>query len=320
MRNIDARIGISASSTAGAVRTCALYEQGISRDSVHRRLAEGTLTRWHGDVLLLAHVAPAPPLETRLHAAVLAGHERAVLSHDTAVTRFGAWDRWDGTIHVTSRSVRERPWPDGVIFHRDRAGLPDEALSNVDGVPTMSAPWAAALLGTTLTEHQVASVLRELRFRGHLDIDEFEEFIGDLGRPRGLHVVRSAIALVRAGSAGTRSTSEDRLHCGFRAARLPEPLVNVRGATGHPGIELDFVWPDHRVVVECDGRQHRFDDASRGDDALDDLLRGDGWLPIRLPATWIWDDLRRCVRLVSDALGRRVPRTSRQRVNLGIRS
>jgi hypothetical protein len=26
------------------------------------------------------------------------------------------------------------------------------------------------------------------------------------------------------------------------------------------------------------------------------------------------------VRLVSDALGRRVPRTSRQRVNLGIRS
>jgi very-short-patch-repair endonuclease len=51
------------------------------------------------------------------------------------------------------------------------------------------------------------------------------------------------------GPALTRSEAERRLLALVRAGGLPEPEVNVRLC----GYEVDFLWREHRLVVEVDG-------------------------------------------------------------------
>lgn len=317
--HIDGLIHQLAAPTGGAVRRRTLYGAGISPGAVQRRLDSGSLVRWHGDVLLIGAIAHDPPQATLLHAAVLAGHVDAVISHETAVAHLGAWKRWKGEIHVTSRSVRSRPWPAGVTFHRSREPLESEAWTIVEGVPTIAPSRACAQLGTTMTKFQIAHVLRELEFAGHLDPATLPATLDDLGRPRGARVVRAAVDLHANDSAGTRSASEDRLLGGLLRAGVEEPLVNVRGATGLAGVELDMVWPRHRLVVECDGRQHRSEHARRSDAAVDAELRELDWLPCRIPAEWIWTDLTGCVTHIVGLLDQRRPSSTRTRTLIGFR-
>lgn len=313
MSSIDARINQTAALTSGAVRIGELVRSGVSYDAIRRRVKDGTLVRWHSDVLLVGAVAAEPSVTTRLHAAVLAGHEDAVLSHSAAVAHLGAWNRWDGHVHVTSPSVRSKPGPPSVTFHRTRSVLPAEAIRVIDGIPTMAGSWACALLGTKLTRFQITNVMRELEFLGAFDGESFRDVLRDLGRPRGATTVRGALTLFDGHSAGTKSRSEDRLLGGILRAGGIEPLVNVRGATGLRGVELDFVWPTHRLVVEADGGQHAFGHARTNDADVDEALRELGWLVVRIPTQWIWSDLPGCVATVLETLERRNRRIARSR-------
>jgi hypothetical protein len=90
---------------------------------------------------------------------------------------------------------------------------------------------------------------------------------------RGIGVLKRALALYAAGSAGTKSRYEDT----FLAIAEPEPLVNMELL----GYEVDFHWPEWRLVVEVDGRHTRPRDL-RNDPARDRVLRADGWTVVRL--------------------------------------
>ena len=57
----------------------------------------------------------------------------------------------------------------------------------------------------------------------------------------------------------------------------PEPLVNMELL----GYEVDFHWPDRRLVVEVDGNHSRPTDA-RGDGARDRVLAAAGYSIVRL--------------------------------------
>ena len=89
---------------------------------------------------------------------------------------------------------------------------------------------------------------------------------------RGVGVLKRALALDAAGSAGTRSRYEDA----FLAIAEPEPLVNMH-LLGH---EVDFHWPKWRLVGEVDGNHTRPRD-SRADGGRDEMLRGAGWTVVR---------------------------------------
>jgi hypothetical protein len=69
----------------------------------------------------------------------------------------------------------------------------------------------------------------------------------ELARP-GAPRLRALLA-GQSGPTLTRSEAEERFLALVRAARLPAPRVNARAY----GYELDFHWPDARVVVEIDG-------------------------------------------------------------------
>ena len=81
------------------------------------------------------------------------------------------------------------------------------------------------------------------------------------------------------GSDGTRSELEHRFLLVCRRAGLPMPEVNV--ALG--AFVVDFLWPDHRLVVETDGyRYHRGRAGFEQDRARDLKLRGLGYDVLRL--------------------------------------
>jgi very-short-patch-repair endonuclease len=79
----------------------------------------------------------------------------------------------------------------------------------------------------------------------------------------------------------TRSELEARLLALCRRHRLPRPTVNVRVGS----FIADFLWPEHRLVVELDGyRAHSGRSAFESDRARDIELKLLGYEVIRF--TW----------------------------------
>jgi hypothetical protein len=79
------------------------------------------------------------------------------------------------------------------------------------------------------------------------------------------------------GSAGFKSGNEARFLALLAAAGLREPLVNVE----FDGLEIDFRWPDARLVVEVDGAGHQRPRTGREDAAVDFALRDAGCTVLR---------------------------------------
>ena len=77
------------------------------------------------------------------------------------------------------------------------------------------------------------------------------------------------------GSAGTKSGAEDA----FLRLPLPEPLVNMHLL----GREVDFHWPEHRVVVEVDGI-HGLPWTVADDTGRDAAQLAAGWTVLRFSA------------------------------------
>lgn len=71
----------------------------------------------------------------------------------------------------------------------------------------------------------------------------------------------------------------------FAHAGLPRPDVNVFVPTEEGPFEVDFCWPDRRLIVEADSFEFHGTRAAFEDDRRrDQLLRARGWTPVRI--TW----------------------------------
>ena len=100
-------------------------------------------------------------------------------------------------------------------------------------------------------------------------------------RNPGRRGVRALRRLVDSGPARTRSEAERRLLRLVREARLPKPRLNARVA----GLEVDFLWPDQRLIVEVDGYAfHRGRRAFERDRQRDAALAAQGYTVLRV--TW----------------------------------
>ena len=88
----------------------------------------------------------------------------------------------------------------------------------------------------------------------------------------------------------------------MRAAGPPAPAVNARLGR----YEVDFLWPEQRVVVELDGWEghgHRL--AFERDRARDAALQAAGYLVLRFTWRQLRDEPQLVARRIAEALGRR---------------
>jgi very-short-patch-repair endonuclease/predicted transcriptional regulator of viral defense system len=230
-----------ASRQHGIVSARQLDAVGLGRHAIAHRVAAGWLRRRHHGVYLVG------PLETPLTdamAAVLAYGAGALLSHGPAAVVWGLRPEPAKTIHITvaGRDARSR---DGICAHSVRQLHPRDAARR-HGIPLTSAARTLLDLATQLNPRDLARAADEARVQRCVTDLSLEEQFQRYPHHRGTAALAKVI---QTEPAFTRSEAERRLLELIRAARLLEPKTNARVG----GREVDFLWPEHGLVVEVDG-------------------------------------------------------------------
>lgn len=297
----DHRIAALARTQHGIVSAGQLRALGVDRSAIRRRVAAGSISVVLPGIYVVGPVACAPASPALMFAGVLSCAAPAAVALETAAARHGIWPRAGAQLHVMAAAARRPVAGLGITFHSS-ASLRWEDVALLDGVPTTTVVRTCFDLGRVLTPHQLAHVLHEAAFRSILDRDALSRLVAEHRRAPGTGVVRRALELHEAGSTGTRSRTEDHLLEGILAARLPEPVVNTRGAANVPGIECDLVWRRRRLVVEVDGPGHDLPGARAQDALRDEVLGRAGWRVLRYPPADVWSQRRRVVGQIARAL------------------
>lgn len=257
----DGAIARIAARQHGVITAVQMYAVGVSASAVRDRVIAGRLHRIHRGVYAAGH--PQVSQEGRWMAAVLGCGEGAVLSHLSAaalwkIRRPSAANGTSGTeecVEVTVPGDGGRARRRGIKVHRSATLQPADCTRR-RGISVTTPARTLGDLHRTLPSKQFAAALREAEFL-HLPL-------GDRFAPDH-----------------SRTELEARFLALCRRHRLPEPRVNVRVGR----FVVDFVWREHRVIVEVDGwESHRTRSAFEEDRARDARLKVLGYEVLRF--TW----------------------------------
>jgi very-short-patch-repair endonuclease len=230
------------------ITTAQLLQCGVSESAISRRVRAGRLFRKHLGVYAVGRPDLSPA--GVFHAAILAVGEDAHLCRRSTAVHLGFWPYGDlDVVEVTvpRRGIR-RP---GIRVYALADGLPRACQTIWRGVPTTTAPHAILDLAASLTSDEVfARTLHEAEVQDWVSQDQLRD---ELDRHHD-HPGRSRLERELGwGPTPTRSPPEDRAvdilrRCGFTGfetnARIP----------GLPHwIEVDVLFPAHKLVIEVDG-------------------------------------------------------------------
>ncbi len=184
-----------------------------------------------------------------------------------------------GAIHVSAIPPAREPRTRGVVGHR--ISLPTDGVTLIDDLPvsTRLETWAH-LAGDLRFEHLVAAA-DWLLAQGEVHDDIVDCALRP--RRRGAVALREAAGLARPGAESPR---ESIVRVALVGAGLPEPRLNwtLHSASGAFVARLDMAYPDERVAVEYDGRQHANLDQFRRDADRWRAIQDEGWTLIRILA------------------------------------
>jgi very-short-patch-repair endonuclease len=245
-RAIDRQVLRLAEAQHGVVARRQLLALGVSADTIVHRRRAGRLVALHRGVYALGHRALRP--EGRWMAAALAVGPTAVLSHRSAAALWGLRDGAPARVEVAVPSSAGRRARDGILVRR----IPDLTpwqVTRTAGVPVTSV--ARTLLDLAAVVD--AAILRRAVERAeHLelfDLVQVRRLLDAHPRRPGARALRSLLEDYREhGMTFTRSDLEARFLELCRAHRLPRPFVNHVSGTS----EVDFRWPEQRLIVEVD--------------------------------------------------------------------
>jgi very-short-patch-repair endonuclease len=275
--SVDRRLAALAASQHGLLTRAQLSALGLDDRGIGRRVRARRLHRIHRGVYAEGH--PRLTRKGRFLAAVLAYGDRAVLSHRSAAVLWGLLPERGPRIDVTVPSSNGRTRRGAIVVHRCRLG-PDELASRWR-IPVTTPARTAIDLADHLGPRALERVLDEAHYLG-LDLAELRPIPGRRGAGRLARLLGDH----EAGSTRTRSDFEELLLALCRRAGLPEPRVN----SVIEGFEVDFCWPQARLVVETDGwRAHGSRGAFERDRVRDAALVEADWRPMRIT----WRRLRR---------------------------
>jgi very-short-patch-repair endonuclease len=260
-----------ASEQAGIVARAQLLAAGVSHSAVARAVRSGRLHRVYPGV----YSAVALELLTedgRIAAALLAAGEGALLSHGTAAWR---WRIIPAPPSVIQLAVpRARTAPAGVaLFHMARLRKDDVTING--GLPSTTPARTLLDLATRYNRHALLRALAEAEFHNDLRPADVERTLRR-GHP-GSASLRAALHEHAPGHGEMKSQLERRFRKLLikRGIELPERNQELGPWT------VDCLWPDRRVVVELDGRQHERPHQADSDDDRDLWLRRHGYVTRR---------------------------------------
>jgi very-short-patch-repair endonuclease len=276
--SVDRAIVRLAAAQSRVVKWQQLRDAGLAPNSIAYRAAVGWLYRVHPGIYLLE--PPATASKTTLFAAaVYACGDGALLSHLSAAELWGLLAAQTGDIHVTAIGRNPGERRQGVRVHRavrldtrdvrtrHRIRLTSPARTALDVATLLDGDELELLLATARVERLASD--RELRA-------VLRRYPSHPGAARLKTVMRRD-----GGPAFTRSKAEQLMLRLCRQAQLPTPKTNTR----LNGYEVDFYWPDAKLVVEVDGYEfHKDRKAFERDRERDATLTAAGYRVIRI--TW----------------------------------
>jgi very-short-patch-repair endonuclease len=207
-------------------------------------------------------------------AAVLAGGEKAALSHRSAAALWEIGTGEEGRIDVTVRRRCELRRP-GIIF-RGRPSLSPKDIVRRDDIPVTSPVQTLIDLATELEPVPLERAVNDADKRDLIDPKALREELVRFGDEPGIRPLRHLLDKL------FFRLSDSELEIYFRrivrGANLPMPLSKQRVND----FEVDFFWPELGLVVETDGlRYHRTPSAQTRDARRDRAHVMAGMTPLR---------------------------------------
>jgi hypothetical protein len=261
-RHLDSEILERARRQHGHVARRQLLELGVGPGLIAGRLAAGAWVAVHRGVYCIGPRRNDPV--ARAAAAVLACGPGAVLSHEWAATLWGFLPRWSGPIEVTTTVKRAHP---GITSHRCQSLEPRD-LSRQRGVPITSPARTALDIAPRLSTKQLTRLVNDALRDKDLRPASLQDVLERNRYHPGTRLLRP---FVDSPHNPTHSDFEDDFLAFCEKYGLPRPEINFP----FNGRKLDAFFPEHGVIVECDGwsfhntREAFEDDRERDADHLD---------------------------------------------------
>ena len=284
----------------GIVTLAQLRGLGLSRSSIAYRHRIGRLHVVHRGVYAVGH--PELSEEGRFLAAVLAVGEDAVVSHIAAAVLCEFWPRSRDSEPVDVSVTRRIRGSARIRLHVVRA-LPAADVTRYRGIPvTTPARTLVDLAGVAVNDRALRRAVHEAEVQRRVS---HPQLVAQIERTTGRRAAARLAGLITGGPAPTRSELEDLTLELFERHRLPRPLTNVPITDVPHPTEVDFLFPDDRLIVEADGRRYHDTVLAReADSRKQAMLEAAGYRVMRLSWEQVTREQAETVRRLRSALGR----------------
>jgi hypothetical protein len=295
-RLFDEAIALLAARQHGVVSRAQLLDLGVGADAIKHRVALGRLHQMHRGVYAVGHRALRE--EASWMAAVLAGGPGAALSYRSGAELWGL--RSSSRARIDVSVPRHRRSTARLEVHCVEM-QPDEVTVE-RGVPVTTPARTLFDLAAVVSAEHLEAAFQEAEVRRLTSPTSLDALLARYPGRRGTQALRRVLENHRKnGQSVPTSVLERRLCAVVDSHDLPLPEINRLSDSG----ELDAIWRDQRLIVECDGfATHGTRRAFEADRARDRELVVAGWRVVRLTWRQLRDEPDVIARQLAALLGR----------------
>ena len=205
----------------------------------------------------------------------------AAFSHGTAASLLGTPVDLPVRPHVVLTPRRVLPQSGDFVVHARRLE-PDDVVQH-GRLRLTSGAQTFLDLAPGLMPHDLVSVGDALLRGGHLSPEELRKRLARADRTRGVVRARTCAPLL---SPLAMSRPESLMRYWLVTSDLPEPVaqVPIHDRWGQVVAHGDLGYPEWRVLLEYEGRQHAAEEQFGRDIDRYSLMAADGWLVLRFAA------------------------------------